>query len=63
MYIIKHLLIIILNISLVSECYVTMPLHNIKKLKLLNNRFENINNSSEYLFELLALIDVAMKIK
>ena len=59
----KKIIIFVLNIGLLCECYNTLPLFSTKKLKLLNNRFENINNTSEYLLELFAIIDVAIKVK
>lgn len=62
---IKNIVIFILHIGLICECFVTLPPPMLKprKLKILNNRIGNINNTTEYLLELLAIIDIAMKVK
>ena len=39
------------------------PIYKNRKMKLLNYRWKNINNTSEYLLELFAIIDIMMKIK
>lgn len=59
----KYIVLFILNINMLCECYNMLPMYNARKIKLLNRRFQMINNSSEYLLELMAIIDVAIKIR
>jgi hypothetical protein len=59
----KYIVLFILNINMMCECYNTFPMYNARKIKLLNKRVECINNSSEYVLELLAIIDMAIKIR
>jgi hypothetical protein len=97
MVMIKTIAILLLNIAIVSECYITslsnlalpvprvpqvlpkvppkvppknsklnvpyMPKYKGRKIKLLNDRWENINNTSEYIFEFLAILDILATIK